>query len=72
MNYIKRLEQEKAQHQAAILDGYISIQDKLRFLNTDKFNGVCPIDGARKDWIATSDVITMLQDIKASIANRLY
>ena len=59
MNYIKQLEQSKAELDAT----RHAINEFLCFLNTGKFIGT-ESDGGRKDWIATSDVTARLIDIR--------
>lgn len=64
MNYIKQL-QEKNQALESALDAVLEeINANRVFLGGPKFTGECPIDGSRKDWIATSDVLSMFRRIQ--------
>ena len=67
MNYIKQLQKENAEMQAAILATDSELLEFKRFLMTDKFNGVCPIDGSRKDWMSTMDIHTKLESLRNTL-----
>lgn len=67
MNYIKQLQEENARLGRTIAKALTDLADFQRFLNTDKFIGTCPIDGSRKDWISTGDVITFLAETRQRI-----
>ncbi len=64
MNYIKRLEQDLVSAAAKLAAVRLELEAFQNFLQTaEKFKGT-ESDGGRKDWIATTDVITRLQEIK--------
>lgn len=63
MNYIKTLE-SICDDRAARLEAIARQVEWMRqHLNSDKFKGQ-NIDGARKDWIATSDVLRWIEDLR--------
>jgi hypothetical protein len=69
MNYINRLQTERAEHaeqSKAIED---SLQSFLELLHSPKFTGI-ESDGGRKDWISTSDVLNIIIPLRNS-ANAL-
>lgn len=59
MNYIHQLQADLAGHIAAVESYKASIAHLRNFLHSDKFTGT-ESNGERKDWIATSDVLSML------------
>lgn len=63
MNYIKQLEQERAELQDTIAVMQDRIQELRSYLLSDKF---APIqsDGSRGDLVATSDVLNHLRRIQ--------
>lgn len=64
MNYIKKLEEENKNLAVKLAKIMLELQDFTAFLQTaEKFKGT-ESNGARKDWIATTDVINRLQEIK--------
>ena len=64
MNYIKQLEQDKLELAKKVASMFIELNDFISFLQTSpKFQNNLE-NGKRKDWIATSDVIIRLQEIK--------
>ena len=68
MNYIKSLEQDKTELEFKINTTLDAIQDFRAFLQSSKFKGE-DTDGARKDWISTSDVDYMMQGFINSLRN---
>ena len=63
MNYIKQLQAENKSLNNQIKETNIAIQDFISFLHSDKFSGQ-QSDGERKDWIATSDVLARLREMR--------
>lgn len=63
MNYIKRLEAEFAKVQAT----KDNIDSFLAHLHSAKFTGV-DTDGGRKDWIAKTDMINWLRDVRSELS----
>ncbi len=66
MNYIRRIQAENAALKEQLQKGQASVNDFIGFLHSDKFKGQ-ESDGARKDWIATGDVIHRLQDLRKDL-----
>lgn len=62
MNYIKQLEQDRLEACKKLANIMLEISDFQRFLHSEKFTGIS--NGERKDWIATKDVLSRLQEIK--------
>lgn len=63
MNYIKQLQAENQRLKDEIAMIHDELLNFISFLHSDKFRGV-QSDGARKDWISTTDVINRLIEIK--------
>jgi hypothetical protein len=67
VNYIHRLQAE----QAALNALRAEVRSFINYLTVDpKFNGTCPIDNSRKDWIATRDAITRLETMERQSYDR--
>lgn len=63
MNYIQRL-QSISEDRANRLEAMFAKVEELRqHLQSDKFKGQ-DVDGARKDWIATADVLRWVEEIR--------
>lgn len=61
MNYIHQLQAERDK----LAQLRTELREFINYLTVDpKFNGVCPVDGSRKDWIATRDAITRLDTME--------
>lgn len=69
MNFIQRLKSDLEQRDATIATAQQEIQDFLAFLHSEKFTGMGS-NGERKDWIATGDVISRLQELRAALQTR--
>jgi len=67
MNYIKQLQKENTEMRDAILATDRELLEFKRFLMTDKFNGICPIDGSRKDWMSTMDIHAKLESLRDTL-----
>lgn len=70
MNYIAQLKSEVAKRDAELASLNESMNAFFAFLHSPKFIGT-DLDGSRKDWIATGDVITWMREARtqALIAN---
>ena len=66
MNYIKRLQEETESFSSQINHADYAINDFRIFLQSSKFTGT-DLDGSRKDYISTSDVMAQLQIIRNSL-----
>jgi len=66
MNYIKQLEQDKAELQAQREKTLTAINDFRVFLGSEKFIGT-DAHGDNKNWIGTDDVLRQLQRIKSQL-----
>ncbi len=66
MNYIKRLQTDRAVHAESAKDISADIQSFLELLASDKFNGLD--NGERKDWISVSDVLHIILPIRNSVS----
>jgi hypothetical protein len=66
MNYIRRIQAERTELETKIAKTDDSISDVIAFLHSAKFTGV-ESDGGRKDWIATGDMITILQNLRSEL-----
>lgn len=66
MNFIRRIQAERAELEARIDRTDDAISDAMAFLNSPKFVGV-ESDGSRKDWISTADVHHMLAHLRETI-----
>jgi hypothetical protein len=66
MNYITRLQQENADKQNVIRAARIEIEEFRLHLLSAKFQGL-DVDGTRKDWIATGDVLRRLESIMQAL-----
>lgn len=64
MNYIKTLESIVADRGERLAQLHQRIEDMRAHLLSPKFQGL-DVDGARKDWIATSDVLRFIEDLRA-------
>ena len=62
-NYIKTLQANQRELARQIRTANLELENFLKFLNSDKFRGV-ESDGARKDWIATADVISWIRETR--------
>ena len=62
MNFIKSLQQEKAELQNKLANQENALREFLGFLCTAKFSGT-DSQGNRKDWISTSDVDLRIREI---------
>ena len=63
MNYIKQLQAENKSLNNQIENVQGEINNFISFLHSDKFSGQ-QSDGERKDWIATSDVLARLREMR--------
>lgn len=70
MNYIKSLQFENAELRSALKTYSDSFSAFRSYLASGKFQGA-DLDGARKDWIATGDVINWLRDVENAIASEI-
>jgi hypothetical protein len=68
MNYIKELQEENRLLNQKIENIDQWRNDFVAHLHSEKFSGVGS-DGSRKDWIATSDVLAQLSNLRAEITN---
>lgn len=66
MNYIKRLELERAELQDRAALALDTARQFRAHLHSSKFQGVDQ-DGDRKDWIAVQDVLAYLDSIEAAL-----
>ena len=66
MNYIHQLQDKIRRRDDAILEAQLKINQFMAELATAKFTGV-DIDGARNDWMSTSDIMQRLKDLRASL-----
>lgn len=66
MNYIEKLQTENRALKGTIEKTNQEITDFLTHLRGEKFTGQ-QSDGSRKDWIATADVVTRLQELRFSL-----
>ena len=66
MNYIKQLQTQVADQEARISSALEAIDNFRAHLQLPKFTAPAST-GERTDWIATSDVMARLQDIKNTI-----
>ena len=65
MHYSERLKEEANALRAIIAKHDEKLAQLICFLQTSpKFQGV-DLDGSRKDWISTSDIVKKLQEIRA-------
>ena len=62
MNYIKLLEKQEEDKNNRLIQYAIFIDGIVAHLNSSKFKG--EEDGERKDWIATGDILKMVNDFK--------
>ena len=62
MNYIKTLEKQAEDKNNRLIQYSIFIDGIVAHLNGSKFKG--EEDGERKDWIATGDILKMVNDFK--------
>ena len=62
MNYIKLLEKQAEDKNNRLIQYSIFIDGIVTHLNSSKFKG--EEDGERKDWIATGDILKMINDFK--------
>ena len=65
MNHIARLQTDLAAAQAAIAATAEAVQEFRVHLAGSKFAGT-DLDGSRRDWIATTDVLAWLANITAA------
>lgn len=63
MNYIKTLEHIGAERGERLAQLHERIEWMRSHLLSSKFCGV-DTDGARKDWIATADVLRFIEDLR--------
>lgn len=63
MNFIKQLQADRTEAEAKIAKTDDAISDTIAFLCGPKFVGV-DLDGGRKDWISTGDMIRILQEVR--------
>lgn len=63
MNYIKQLEQERADLHEAILSRAERMQEFREYLLSPKFHPIQQ-DGSRGDWISTADALNWLRYIE--------
>jgi hypothetical protein len=66
MNFIKRIQAERTELEAKVSKADDAISDTIGFLMSSKFVGV-DSDGGRKDWIATGDMIAILQNLRSEL-----
>ena len=64
MNYIKQIQADLAARSAELDEIQKRVAEFEAHLGSQKFQGV-DLDGSRKDWIATSDVIASLRNIRS-------
>lgn len=64
MNYIQQLQEQNQAKSAALGEIENSINEFLKYLNSDKFIGV-ESNGERKDWISISDVHHFLVAVRS-------
>lgn len=62
MNYIQRLEQENEKFHQALLALRSELNRMRSYIESDKFR--TQEGGERKDWIATKDIATWLDDTR--------
>ena len=62
MNYIKTLEKQAEDKNNRIIQYSIFIDGIVAHLNSSKFKK--EENGERKDWIATGDILKMVNDVK--------
>ena len=62
MNYIKLLEKQAEDKNNRLIQYSIFIDGIVTHLNSSKFKG--EENGERKDWIATGDILKMINDFK--------
>ena len=66
MNHILKLQNDLRERDAAIREAQEQITNFFAHLRSDKFVGE-DSDGARKDWISTTDVIQRLADLRTAL-----
>lgn len=66
MNYIKALQARNAELENKLAQANASLGYLMIHLNSAKFTGV-DSDGARKDWIATGDVIAWAREVRSEL-----
>jgi hypothetical protein len=66
MNYINKLESERNELARDINRTDYAIQEFKEYLMSDKFIGF-DIDGDRKDWISTADVLARMELIRKEL-----
>lgn len=71
MNYIKQLEQERAELQNQLITRAERIQELREYLQSSKFAAV-QSDGSRGDWVAVADVLRWLQFIEEPVGEYLF
>lgn len=62
MNYIKLLEKQAEDKNNRLIQYSIFIDGIVTHLNSSKFKG--EENGEKKDWIATGDILKMINDFK--------
>lgn len=66
MNYIHQLRQQVETRNSAIAHANVEINRMMAHLAGAKFTGT-DVDGSRKDWISTGDVVRFLQELRAEL-----
>ena len=66
MNYIKQLQKELVESNEMKEKLFLALNEFRSKLLGSKFTGL-DIDGERKDWISTTDVIRWIDDTKQSL-----
>lgn len=66
MPYINQLQAENAELRAKLEAAQQRVTDFMVHLGSPKFTGT-DADGSRKDWIATSDVQSWLQEQRSAL-----
>ena len=62
MNYIKLLEKQAEDKNERLIKYCVFLDGIVTHLNSNKFKG--EENGERKDWIATGDILKMVNDFK--------
>ena len=66
MNHIHKLQQNQTEFVRICGEALDILHEKRVFLHGPKFTGV-DLDGGRKDWIATNDVLAMLEELRSTL-----
>lgn len=69
MNYIKSLQAKVADLEQERAIAQADVDTFLAYLHSDKFKG-SQIDGERKDWISTGDVINWLRSHRLNLLSK--